>query len=81
MTVAELMEILEELDGGMEVNLAYQPHYPMMVKANHVKVCDGQAFICQSGYGGNDYAPDHLFDDDENCTEDIKDMCFDEEDY
>lgn len=81
MTVAELMEILEELDGDMEVNLAYQPNYPMMVKASHVKVCNGHAFICQSGCGGNEYAPGHLFDDDESSTEDIAEMDFEEEDY
>lgn len=81
MTVRELMEILEELDGDMEVKLAYQPNYPMMVEASHVKVCNGKAFICQSGYGGNEYAPGHLFDDDESSTEDIAEMDFEEEDY
>lgn len=80
MTVAELMEILEELDGNMVVNLAYQPSWPMMTKASHVKVFDGQAFICESPYGGNEYAPGHLFDDDESCTDDIKDMDLEEED-
>lgn len=73
MTVEELMEILEELDGDTKVNLAYQPHYPMKVKANHVKVYDGEVYICQNSYGGNDYAPDHLFDDNESSTDDLKD--------
>lgn len=44
MTVAELREILGELDDDMEVRLAYQPHYPMEVKANHVKVAEGRAW-------------------------------------
>lgn len=72
MTVAELREILEELDDDMEVRLAYQPHYPMEVKANHVKVAEGRAYICQNSYGGNNYAPDGLFEDNETCLEEIQ---------
>ena len=37
---------------------------------SHLKVRGGEAYICESGYGGNCYAPSHLFDDNESSMED-----------
>lgn len=73
MKVKELLELLEELDGDMEVNIAYQPHYPMTASANHLKVCNGISYICENSYGGNEYAPNVLFDDNESDIEDLAD--------
>lgn len=73
MKVKELMELLEELDGDMEVNIAYQPRYPMTTSADHLKVRNGIAYICENSYGGNEYAPEALFDDNESDTEDLAD--------
>lgn len=73
MKVKELLEIMEELDEDMEVNIAYQPHYPMTASANHLKVHNGIAYICENSYGENEYAPNALFDDNESDTEDLAD--------
>lgn len=73
MKVCELLALLEELDEidpNMEVNIAYQPHYPLAAPVSHLKVRGGEAYICESGYGGNCYAPGHLFDDNESSMED-----------
>lgn len=73
MRACELLELLEELcdhDPDMEVNIAYQPHYPLAAPVSHLKVRGGEAYICESGYGGNCYAPGHLFDDNESSMED-----------
>lgn len=73
MRACELLELLEELcdhDPDMEVNIAYQPHYPLAAPVSHLKVRGGKAYICENGYGGNCYAPGHLFDDNESGMED-----------
>ena len=73
MRACELLELLEELcdhDPDMEVNIAYQPHYPLAAPVSHLKVGGGEAYICESGYGGNCYDPGHLFDDNESSMED-----------
>ena len=57
MRACELLELLEELcdhDPDMEVNIAYQPHYPLAAPVSHLKV----------------RAPGHLFDDNESSMED-----------
>ncbi|MBQ9950722.1 MAG: hypothetical protein IJO98_01055, partial [Clostridia bacterium] len=59
--VRDLMEILEMFDENCEVKLAYQPNWPLCTKVASVKKKDGVVFICESGYGGNDYAPSGLF--------------------
>ena len=65
MTVRDLMEILEMFDEDAEVKLAYQPSWPLCAAAASVKKKDGVVYVCESGYGGNDYAPRRLFESDE----------------
>ena len=65
MTVRELMEILEMFDEDAEVKLAYQPSWPLCTAVASVKKKDGVVYVCESGYGGNDYAPHCLFESDE----------------
>jgi len=67
------MELLEDLDSGMEIRIAYQPHWPLTGEANHLKVRNGVAYICENSYGGNEYAPGGLFDDNDSCTDDLPD--------
>ena len=57
MTVRDLMEILEMFDEDAEVKLAYQPSWPLCTAVASVKKKDGVVYVCESGYGGNDYAP------------------------
>lgn len=48
MRACELLELLEELcdhDPDMEVNIAYQPHYPLAAPVSHLKVRGGEAYI------------------------------------
>lgn len=74
MKVYELLELLQDLcevNRDMEVNIAYQPRYPLCAKAASLKVAHGEAYICESAYGGNGYAPRRLFDDNESGTYDI----------
>ena len=66
MKVRDLMEILEMFDENCEVKLAYQPNWPLCTKVASVKKKDGVVFICESGYGGNDYAPSDLFETNES---------------
>lgn len=77
MTVTELRRILEELEmegrGEDQVKLAYQPNYPMEVKLSHVYAefeTDFEEisgiYLCQSPYGGSNYAPRAVFEDEEN---------------
>lgn len=66
MKVRDLMEILEMFDENCEVKLAYQPNWPLCTKVASVKKKDGVVFICESGYGGNDYAPSGLFETNES---------------
>ena len=47
MKVRELLELLEDLDGEMEVSIAYQPNYPLAADATHVMVRGGEVYICQ----------------------------------
>lgn len=76
----EILEELETNGkGNEEVKLAYQPNWPMEVKLDHVyaqqeyqeefedeyKSLKG-VYLCQSPYGGNDYAPRVVFEDEEN---------------
>lgn len=65
MTVRDLMEILEMFDEDAEVKLAYQPSWPLCAAVASVKKKDGVVYVCESGYGGNDYAPHCLFESDE----------------
>ena len=65
MTVRDLMEILEMFDEDAEVKLAYQPSWPLCTAVASVKKKDGVVYVCESGYGGNDYAPHCLFESDE----------------
>ena len=74
MTVRDLMEMLEEVDPDIEVRIAYQPHYPMSAGATFIKVATGNTrsgrtaqflHICQNPAGGNEYAPEGIFDDDD----------------
>ena len=65
MTVRDLMEILEMFDEDAEVKLAYQPSWPLCAAAASVKKKDGVVYVCESEYGGNDYAPRCLFESDE----------------
>lgn len=74
MKAYELLELLQDLcetNPNMEVNIAYQPRYPLCAEAASLKVAHGKAYICESAYGGNGYAPHRLFDDDESGTYDI----------
>ena len=66
MKVRDLMEILEMFDENCEVKLAYQPNWPLCTKVASVKKKDGVVFICESGYGSNDYAPSGLFETSES---------------
>ena len=66
MKVRDLMEILEMFDENCEVKLAYQPNWPLCTKVASVKKKDGVVFICESGYGGNDYSPSGLFETNES---------------
>lgn len=74
MKVCELAKLLEELDGNMDVSIAYQPSWPLATEASHLKVRSGSAYICQSSYGGNAYAPQGLFDDNENELEELENI-------
>ena len=80
MTVRDLMEILEMFDPNAEVKLAYQPNWPLCTEAASAKQKDGVVFICESGFGGNDYAPRCLFESDESLNLDEED-CWEEEDW
>ena len=64
MTVQELREALENMDGNMEVKLCYQPHYPMQVDLDHTcfSVNENTTYLCQSGYGGNEYSKSAVFE-------------------
>lgn len=72
MTVRELRELLEDLDGDMAVNIAYQPNYPLTSEASHLRVYAGEVYICQNSEGRNGYAPNELFDSDESSTDDLE---------
>lgn len=74
MKVCELLELLQDLrdvNPDMDINIAYQPRYPLCAQVASVKVAHGKAYICESAYGGNGYAPHRLFDDDESGSYDI----------
>ena len=64
MTVRDLMEILEMFDEDAEVKLAYQPSWSLCAAAASVKKQNGVVYVCESGDGGNDYAPCCLFESD-----------------
>lgn len=75
MTVRDLMEFLEEYDPDTAVKIAYQPHWPLATDATFVKEAIGTnrygdetraVYICESPYGGNEYAPGCLYNDDED---------------
>ena len=71
MKVRELLELLEDLDGEMEISIAYQPNYPLAADATHVMVRGGEVYICQRCDGANRYAPGGLFESDWSDTEDV----------
>ena len=73
MTVRDLMEALELFDPNSEVKLAYQPNWPLAARGASAKKKDGVVYICESGFGGNDYAPHCLFDSDESVDLDEDD--------
>ena len=60
MVVQELIEMLEDLPGGLEVKIAYQPSYPLEADADGpVEVMtsqgDGCVYIPVKEGVGNDY--------------------------
>lgn len=61
MTVAQLMEILEEMDPNAEVKIAYQPNYPMEAPVDTVREVDGTIYIRQAPNSANDYAPEDVY--------------------
>ena len=60
-----LGDFYEMFDEDAEVKLAYQPSWPLCTAVASVKKKDGVVYVCESGYGGNDYAPHCLFESDE----------------
>ena len=80
MKVRDLMEILEMFNPDSEVKLAYQPNWPLCTKVASAKKKDGVVYICESGFGGNDYAPRCLFESDESIDLDGDDN-WEEEDW
>ena len=60
-----LGDFYEMFDEDAEVKLAYQPSWPLCTAVASVKKKDGVIYVCESGYGGNDYAPRCLFESDE----------------
>ena len=57
MTVKELIEYLEDCDQNANVLLAYQPRWPICVRAECLAVIDNMVNIGMSASGGNDYLP------------------------
>ena len=51
MTVKELIERLEELDGEAEVRLAYQENYPLQgdIRGVWINQSDGVAYVVSGG--------------------------------
>ena len=65
MKLYELIEYLKWFDDDLEVRIAYQPNWPLCSRVASVKKQEGCLYICESGYGGNGYAPGGLFETDE----------------
>jgi len=79
MELEKLLEIISELvedgHGKKKLKIAYQPNYPLESGLNHVYVFegedgrDGAVYLCESPYGGNNYAPGVVFEDEMNFIE------------
>lgn len=47
MTVAELIEILENFDPNMTVNMATQPNYPLEYAIDGIAEYCGKLYVCE----------------------------------
>ena len=65
MKVYELMEMLEEMNPDAEVEIVYQPHYPMAVQADKAVEVNGTVYIRQDPYCSNNYAPGAVYNEEE----------------
>lgn len=60
MTVAELIEMLENFDQNMTVDMATQPNYPFEYSIDGVAEYCGKLYICEGNQIG--YATDDIWD-------------------
>lgn len=66
LTVRDLIELLEAMDPDADVEIVYQPNWPMAAPADTIKEVDGTVYIRQDPYGNNGYAPDAVYGEEEN---------------